>query len=121
MFFLLGRCHGVRAPAGVDRFDPFLDYCRARLVEDPHVWATTLFDEIVGLGFDQSYPTFTRQLRVRSLRPHCERCHAAKGRAVTIIDHPPGEETQWDRLELPDSPGSRRDGRRRSCRARRRC
>ena len=73
----------------------FVDYCRARLVEDPHLWAMTLFDEILGLGFDQSYATFTRQLRVRSLRPHCERCHAAKGRpggqGTSGRDHrPPG-------------------------------
>ena len=47
--------------------------------EDPHLWAMTLFDEVVVLGFTQSYPTFTRQVRVRSLRPHCERCSAAKG------------------------------------------
>jgi transposase len=50
--------------------------------------------------------TFTRQLRVRSLRPHCERCHAAKGRPVAIIDHPAGEETQWDWVDLPDPPTS---------------
>ena len=66
----------------------------------------TLFDEIVVLGFAQSYPTFTRQLRLRSLRPHCERCHAAKGRPVAIIDHPAGEETQWDWVDLPDPPAA---------------
>jgi transposase len=100
------RVAGVRAPAVEDRFAVFVDYCRERLVEDPHLWAATLFDEVVGLGFDQSYATFTRQLRVRSLRPHCERCHAAKGRPVTIIDHPAGEETQWDWVDLPDPPAS---------------
>ncbi len=100
------RTAGVRAPAVEDRFARFVDYCRARLVEDPHLWAATLFDEVVGLGFDQSYQTFTRQLRVRSLRPHCERCHAAKGRPVAIIDHPAGEETQWDWVDLPDPPTS---------------
>lgn len=98
------RVAGVRALAGVDRFDAFADYCRERLVEDPHVWAATLFDEIVGLGFDQSYPTFTRQLRTRRLRPHCEQCSTAKGRPVAIIEHPPGEETQWDWVDLPDPP-----------------
>lgn len=98
------RTAGVRVSAGGSLFDPFVDYCRARLAEDPHLWAMTLFDEIVGLGFVQSYPTFTRQLRLRSLRPNCERCHAAKGRPVTIIDHPAGEETQWDWVDLPDPP-----------------
>jgi hypothetical protein len=46
-----------------DRFEPFAAYCAARLVEDPHVWATTLFDELLELGYDRSYPTFTRALR----------------------------------------------------------
>ena len=98
------RSAGVRASTGEDRFGPFVDYCRERLIEDPHLWAMTLFDEIVVLGFVQSYPTFTRQIRIRSLRPHCERCHAAKGRPVAIIDHPAGEETQWDWVDLPDPP-----------------
>lgn len=98
------RTAGVRAPAGDDRFEVFVDYCRARLVEDPHLWAATLFDEIVALGFDQSYPTFTRQLRARRLRPRCEQCAVAKGRPVAIIEHPAGEETQWDWVDLPDPP-----------------
>ncbi len=100
------RTAGIRAPAGEDRFERFVDYCRERLVEDPHLWAMTLFDEVVGLGFDQSYPTFTRQLRARTLRPHCERCSAAKGRPVAIIDHPAGDETQWDWVDLPDPPAA---------------
>ena len=100
------RVADVRRSAGVDRFDVFVDYCRERLVEDPHLWALTLFDEVVALGYDRSYPTFTRQLRDRGLRPPCEQCRAAKGRAVTIIDHPAGEETQWDWLDLPDPPAS---------------
>jgi transposase/acyl-coenzyme A thioesterase PaaI-like protein len=100
------RVAGVRAPAGEDRFVVFVDYCRARLVEDPHLWAMTLFDEVVALGFDRSYPTFTRQLRARELRPHCEACSAATGRPVAIIEHPPGEETQWDWVDLPDPPAS---------------
>jgi len=52
------RSAGVRALAGEDRFAAFVDYCRERLVEDPHLWAMTLFDEVTALGFDQSYPTF---------------------------------------------------------------
>lgn len=100
------RSAGVRARAGEDRFAVYVDYCRERLVEDPHLWAATLFDEIVALGFGQSYPTFTRQLRTRQLRPHCERCSAAKGRPVAIIEHPPGEETQWDWVDLPDPPAA---------------
>ena len=98
------RLAGLRAPAGASGFDAYANYCRERLLEDPHLWAMTLFDEIVDLGFAQSYPTFTRQLRQRALRPHCERCHAAKGRPVAIIDHPAGDETQWDWVDLPDPP-----------------
>ena len=98
------RVAGERKPAEADPFEPFVDYVRARLSEDPHLWAVTLFDEVAGLGYDRSYPTFTRQIRVRDLRPHCEPCSATKGRANAPIEHPAGEETQWDWLELPDPP-----------------
>jgi len=98
------RVAGERKPAGDDPFEPYLDYVRARLGEDPHLWAVTLFDEVVELGYDRSYPTFTRQIRSRDLRPHCEPCSATKGRAAAVIEHPPGEETQWDWVELPDPP-----------------
>ncbi len=56
------------------------------MTEDRHLLALTLFEEVVDLGFDQSYPTFTRAIRVRGLRPTCEACHPAKGRAVAVID-----------------------------------
>jgi hypothetical protein len=46
----------------------------------------------------------TRQIRDRGLRPRCEACAVAKRRPVAVIEHPPGEETQWDWLELPDPP-----------------
>lgn len=74
-----------------------------RLRDDPHLWATTLYDEVAALGYDRSYQRFTHELRVRKLRPHCEPC--ARSRAATIeIDHRPGEEIQWDWLELPEAP-----------------
>jgi transposase len=38
------RVAGERKPVGPDRFARFVDYTAARLVEDPHLWATTLFD-----------------------------------------------------------------------------
>lgn len=104
--YLNGRQAGVRAPAGPDLFDPFADYCRARLTEDPHLWAMTLFDEVTALGYGRAYSTFTRQLRARKLRPACEPCTPAKGRPAAVIDHPPGEETQWDWVELPDPPAA---------------
>ena len=98
------RGPGVRAPSEPDLFDRFEAYVRQRFVDDPHVWATTLFDEVVALGYARSYPTFTRQLRDRRLRPHCEPCAASNGRAHADIEHPPGEEIQWDWLELDDTP-----------------
>jgi transposase len=101
-----GRTPGVRVSGALDWFAPFAVYLAARFAEDPHVWATTLYDEITDLGFDRSYPTFTRLVRVRALRPACEPCHPAKGRPVAVIDHPAGEETQWDWVELPDPPAS---------------
>lgn len=98
------RVAGQRQPAGPDLFAPYVDYVRERLTEDPHLWAQTLFDELVALGYDQAYSTFTRQVRDRGLRPRCEPCSATSGRLVAVIEHPPGEETQWDWLELPDPP-----------------
>jgi transposase len=99
------RSPGVRART-CDPFAPFLDYVTARLVEDPHLWALTLFDELQPLGFGLSYPTLTREIRARKLRPDCPACRGATGRANAVINHPPGEETQWDWLDLPDPPAS---------------
>jgi transposase len=101
-----GRVAGQRASAGGDPFGRFVDYTRERLREDPHLWATTLFDELVALGFEQSYQSLTRQIRDRGLRPACEACRPAKGRPVAVIEHQPGEETQWDWVELPDPPAA---------------
>jgi len=99
-----GRVAGQRVSSEPDPFEPFAGYCAQRLKDDPHVWATTLFDEVVRLGFDRSYPSFTRDLRRHRARPHCEPCSASNGRDHTVIEHPPGEEIQWDWLELPDPP-----------------
>ena len=98
------RVAGVRKPSGEDPFEPFVDYVRARLAEDPHLWAVTLYDEVVELGYDKAFCTFTRQARTRGRRPHCEPCAGTKGRPAAVSEHPPGEETQWDWVELPDPP-----------------
>jgi transposase len=98
------RQPGVRRRAVPDPFDEFDAYVRQRFTDDPHVWATVLFDEVVGLGFARSYATFTKALRDRRLRPHCEPCSSSKGRATADIEHPPGAEIQWDWLELDDTP-----------------
>lgn len=95
---------GVRARPGPDRFEAFAPYCAQRLADDPHLWATTLFDELGELGYAGSYPRMTHHLRVRGLRPACEPCRPAKGRPIAVIEHPPADETQWDWVELPDPP-----------------
>ena len=100
------RTPGVRARPGPDPLDPFVDYVTARLTEDPHLWARTLFDELEELGFGLSYQSLTRNLRSRNLRPVCEACRTATDRPNAVIPHEPGEETQWDWLELPDPPES---------------
>jgi transposase len=84
--------------------EPFVQYCRIRLADDPHLWASTLFDELVELGFTGSYPSLTLAIRTLGSRPHCEPCQTVKGRDVAVIAHPPGVETQWDWVELPDPP-----------------
>jgi len=98
------RVAGVRAVAGPDPFDHVEAYVRQRLSDDHGLWATALFDEVTALGYGRSYPTFTRHLRERGLRPHCEACEGVKGRATADIDHPPGAEVQWDWVELGACP-----------------
>jgi transposase len=100
------RTPGVRARPSPDPFEPFIDYVTARLREDPHLWARTLLDELEGLGFPLSYPSLTRNIRQRGLRPVCEACRSATDRVNAIIPHEPGDETQWDWLDLPDPPQS---------------
>lgn len=102
--YLTGKQSGVREATGPDPFEKFEAYAAQRLKDDPHLWAMTLFDELLELGYDRSYPTLTRQLRARGLRPACEACAPTRGRPVAVIEHPPGEETQWDWVELPDPP-----------------
>jgi transposase len=98
------RVPGVRRRATPEVFEPFVAYVGQRLADDRHVWASTLFDEVVELGYPGSYPSFTRALRARQLRPPCPECTAGQHRESAIIDHPAGEETQFDWLELPDPP-----------------
>ena len=69
---------GVRKRA-TDPFAPFLDYVTARLVEDPHLWGITLFDELQALGFDASYQTLTREIRAREAAPGLRRLRAGDG------------------------------------------
>jgi transposase len=98
------RTPGQRRRSSPDPFAPFADYVAARLAEDRHVWASALYDEVQALGYAGSYPSFTRALRTRGLRPHCEACAGVTGRETTDIDHPPGVEQQWDWADLPGAP-----------------
>jgi transposase len=85
--------------------EPFESYISARFVDDPHLPAVTLLDELTVAGFDRSYPTLVRELRRLQLRPVCLVCQHRRGRTPTVdLDHPAGEEIQWDWLELPDTP-----------------
>lgn len=100
------RTPGVRKRTEPDPFEPFVDYITCRLREDPHLWARTLCDELEDLGYRMSYQTLTRQIRDRELRPVCEHCANATDRVNAVIEHPPGEETQWDWVDLPNPPAS---------------
>ncbi len=87
---------GVRRSSVPDPLEPYRAYLVARFADNAHIWASALFDEVVLLGYPQSYVSFARQLRLAGLRPHCEACAGVTGRETIEIDHPSGEETQWD-------------------------
>lgn len=102
--YLEGREPGVRRSSAPDPLERFAPYLAARFADDPHVWASALFDEVVPLGYAQSYPSFVRQLRAAGLRPHCEACTGVVGRETIDIPHPAGEEIQWDWFERRSAP-----------------
>jgi SAM-dependent methyltransferase len=87
------RRPGERKPARAEAMEDFLGYCRQRLADDPHLWSTTLFDEVVGLGFTGSYQAFTGSVRRHELRPRCVACAAARSKDRSVIEHPAGRET----------------------------
>ena len=98
------RQPGVRQHSANDPLAAVEGYIRLRFADDCHVWASALYDEVVALGYPQSYPTFVRQIRERQLRPHCEACFEVKGRDTIEIAHPAGEEIQWDWFERRGAP-----------------
>ena len=49
--------------------EPFRGYLEARFGDDAHVLASTLYGELVAVGFGRSYPTLVRELRRLGLRP----------------------------------------------------
>ena len=99
----LSTDRAVREPAP-SCVEPFREYVVARFAEDAHVDATVLHREVVELGFDRSYVTFARELRELGLRPRCEACRTGGHGATVIVAHEPGEEIQWDWLELIETP-----------------
>ena len=103
--YLAGEGPGQDRRPALSCLEPFRGYIAARFVDDPHLPAVTLLDELAAAGFDRSYPTLVRELRRTGLRPVCLVCQQRRGRAPTTeIDHPAGEEIQFDWLELPDTP-----------------
>lgn len=103
--YLAGQGAGQNRQRAPSCLEPFRGYITARFAEDPHLPAVTLLDELAEAGFERSYPTLVRELRRLELRPVCLVCQQRRGRAPTVeIDHPPGEEIQWDWLELPQTP-----------------
>jgi transposase len=90
-----------RAPSCLE---PFRAYLEARFIDDAHVFATKLYEELVAVGFDRSYPTLVRELRQLGLRPECECCRAGVVKLTVGLEHEPGEELQLDWLELTETP-----------------
>lgn len=93
----------VREPAP-SCLEPFRDYLVARFADDAHVDGTVLFREVGELGFERSYVTFVRELRRLGLRPRCEACRTGGHGATVELVHEPGEEIQFDWLELTETP-----------------
>jgi transposase len=99
--YLAGEGARQRRQPARSCLEPFRAFIEARFVDDPHLEATVLYRELVEAGFDRSYPTLVRELRRLELRPVCVVCEHRRGDQVTVeIDHPAGEEIQWDWLEL---------------------
>jgi transposase len=84
--------------------EPYRAYLEARFVDDAHALASTLFEEVVALGFNRSYPTLVREIRELGLRPVCTCCQAGAVKLTVGLEHEPGEEMQLDWLELPQTP-----------------
>ncbi|HEX8157395.1 MAG TPA: hypothetical protein VF526_08410 [Solirubrobacteraceae bacterium] len=87
--------------AAVSCLEPYRAYIAARFDDDAHLEATVLHRELVDAGFERAYTTLVGELRRLELRPVCLTCAHRRGNTVTTeIDHPAGEEIQWDWLEL---------------------
>ncbi|MGH2913642.1 MAG: Mu transposase domain-containing protein [Steroidobacteraceae bacterium] len=95
---------GVVRESAPSCVEPYRAYLEARFVDDAHVFASVLFEELGGLGFDRSYPTLVREIRGLGLRPVCDCCKAGGVKLTVGLEHEPGEELQLDWLELSETP-----------------
>ncbi|MFI9365185.1 Mu transposase domain-containing protein [Kitasatospora sp. NPDC053057] len=94
------RTVGVRS-SGRDEFERFVPYCRRRLQDDAHLQASTLFAELIDLGYGGGYSTFTRALRTRQLRPRCPLCQRPPRTRPGRPDNAEEVEFRWFVLSDP--------------------
>jgi transposase len=66
-----GRQRRMPAPSSLE---PWRGYIAARFVDDPHLPAVALLDELLAAGFRRSYQRLVRELRRTELRPVCLVC-----------------------------------------------
>jgi transposase len=81
--------------------EPFRAHLVARLATDPDTRASTLHRELAARGFDRSYVTFARQLRLLGLR---RRVAAGRAAAEQATPARPGAEIQFGWLALAETP-----------------
>src|SRR3712207_1813722 len=90
------RQPGVRRRTEPDALERFGPSRRRRWVEAPHVGAGPVSGGVAPPASARSSGGSPRLLRAHAVRPHGEACSGVKGRATIEIDHPAGEEIQWD-------------------------
>ncbi len=49
------RQAGVRKSSKPDPLEPYAAYLKARFTDNCHIWASALYDEVVPLGYRESY------------------------------------------------------------------
>ncbi|MEU8926599.1 IS21 family transposase [Kitasatospora sp. NPDC048545] len=81
-----------------DEFLQFVPYCRHRLDEDPNLRANVLHSEVVELGYNRAYSTFTRALRRHLMWPRRGPRHRERAGCGLSDD------VQFDWVQLPAPP-----------------
>ena len=97
------RLVGVRNTTQ-DDFLMFSQYCRQRLLDDPHMKAVALFDEVAELGYPGGYSTFTRALRKYDSRPSCKHCHRIIHGDGEPASQSAGGEVRFNWMMFPGPP-----------------